>query len=108
MDTLVVDDTKIIAFGDIEGMTLQPEWLVYENYNKLWPKGIDGKKLPKALCKFSRIKIEVEAKTQEDLDAEQAEKDKQYEYDKILQKLPELLQDAKTNSLTWEQFLDTI
>lgn len=107
MNDIIVEEGKIIAFGDVSAIEMLPGQTKYE-YLKAWPKDGNGKKLPKDLCKWVQIKYEVEAKTQEEIDIEQAEKDKQEESDKIMQKLPELLQNAKINSLTWEQFLDTI
>lgn len=107
MNDIIVEGEKIIAFGDVSGIEILPSQTKYQ-YLKAWPKDTNGKKLPKGLCKWAQIKYEVEAKTPEELDIEQVEKDKQEEYDIITQKLPELLQDAKTKGLTFEQFLDTI
>ena len=110
MNDLIINtnDNTIIEFGDVTGIELQPGWQKYENYEKPWPKGLDNKRLPKGLCKWSPILFEVEAKTQDDIDAEKAEEEKQELYEEIRKELPELLLDAKTKGLTFEQFLDTI
>lgn len=107
MNNLLIEDTKIIAFGEIEYIPKSNQVLI-QNYSKAWPVDDNNDKLPKKLCYWNIENQSVEEKLPAMIAADEEERLEKVLYGTITWKIPEWLIDCANNTLTFEELLDKI
>ncbi len=108
MNNLIIENEKVIMFGELEEIQLTANQELIENYTKPWPVNQNQKKLCKRLCYWDDTTQEVKAKTQDMLNADiQAVIDREGQK-KVLQEMGKILIECAEKNLTFGDFIDMI